>query len=234
MSVTSRLFLRVVSGSRQGTSVPLREDQVLVIGRVRGALRLDDPLISGAHCRIVFRAPHFVLQDLGSTNGTNVDGKPVQDILLRPGAEIVVGNTRIVVFDADDGAVSADDDGVAWLLDDEASVTTASAVKLSSALLQVPGDAPRLRVLAGVDRHQEFHVDQPYAIIGRNHGEVPLSDAEVSRKHAAIEMFGHSMTFMRDLGSTNGSYHNGRRVQAARLSPGDTIGCGKSVLRFLS
>jgi pSer/pThr/pTyr-binding forkhead associated (FHA) protein len=63
-------------------------------------------------------------------------------------------------------------------------------------------------------------------------GEVPLSDNEVSRRHAVVELFGRDMIFLRDLGSTNGTYHNGRRVHTVVLRPGDTIGVGRSVLRL--
>jgi len=68
--------------------------------------------------------------------------------------------------------------------------------------------------------------------IGRRQGEVPLTDVEVSRHHAVIEVFGREMIFLRDLGSTNGTYHNGRRVGVAKLSDGDTIGTGKTVMKL--
>ena len=67
--------------------------------------------------------------------------------------------------------------------------------------------------------------------IGRNHGEIPLSDLEVSRKHAIIEFFSRDMIFLRDLRSTNGTYHNGRSV-ASKLQNSDTIGLGSSLLRL--
>ena len=63
-------------------------------------------------------------------------------------------------------------------------------------------------------------------------GEVPLTDVEVSRRHAVVEVFGREMIFLRDLGSTNGTYHNGRRVSISRLQPGDTIGVGKTVMKL--
>ena len=68
--------------------------------------------------------------------------------------------------------------------------------------------------------------------MGRKHGEIPLSDLEISRRHAVIEVFGREMIFLRDLGSTNGTYHNGQRVTVSRLRNGDTIGVGRSVLKL--
>ena len=40
------------------------------------------------------------------------------------------------------------------------------------------------------------------------------------------------MIFLRDLGSTNGTYHNGRRISVSRLQTGDTIGIGRTVLKL--
>lgn len=235
MSV-ARAFLRVVSGVRQGLSVPLREDQPLLIGRVRGDVRLDDPLVSGAHCRIVHRAGHFVLQDLGSTNGTVVDGRRIQDVVLRPGSEIVLGNTKVLVFGAEEEGAEAEDvdkDGVAWLLDAELVPGDGGADVMGQALRMPEGIAARVRVLAGPDKGEEYPFQRGSIAIGRGQGDVPLSDLEVSRRHAFIEVFGASMVFVRDVASTNGTYHNGRRVQVSRLRPGDTVGVGKTVMKFL-
>ena len=48
-------FLKVVSGSRQGLNVPLTANEPLVIGRKRGDLVLDDPLVSSTHAKILRR-----------------------------------------------------------------------------------------------------------------------------------------------------------------------------------
>lgn len=233
-------FLRVVTGARQGLSVPLQPDQPLLIGRSRGDLVLDDPLVSGAHCRIVTRNGRFVLQDLGSTNGTTVDGRMVQDTVLRAGAEIVVGNTRLLVFaageeEAQEPAESSAD--IAWLLDDElVALEDLPSLKpadlIGQGLRLPPGLGASIAVVAGPDAGQTWRLSRGTVTIGRRQGEVPLEDGEVSRRHAFIEIFSADMIFLRDVSSTNGTYHNGRRIQVSRLRSGDTIGCGKSVMRF--
>jgi pSer/pThr/pTyr-binding forkhead associated (FHA) protein len=235
----ARAFLRVISGPRQGLSVPLREDQPLLIGRTRGDVRIDDPLVSGAHCRVVHRNGHFVLQDLGSTNGTTVDGRRIQDVVLRPGSEIVLGSTKLLLFGAEeegDDAGAADGgarDAVAWLLDTELQGEPRGPA-LEPALRLPAGLDVRVRVLAGPDKGRELAVQAGTAVIGRAQGEIPLSDPEVSRKHAVVEIFGRSMVFIRDDASTNGTYHNGRRVGLSRLRPGDTVGCGKTVMKVVT
>jgi pSer/pThr/pTyr-binding forkhead associated (FHA) protein len=237
----AKAFLRVVSGARQGLSVPLRDDQPLLIGRNRGDLLLDDPLISGTHCRVVSRSGKYVVQDLGSTNGTNVDGRRIQDAQLRPGSEIVVGNTRLILFSGDESEEAAPDDAgrVAWLLEEDvvAETEASSGGKddvIGRSLRLPPRFEGRLEGISGPDAGRTWRFLRGTLSIGRKQGEIPLNDPEISRRHAFIEVFGTDMVYLRDAFSTNGTYHNGRRVQVARLSDGDTVGCGKSVMRYSS
>lgn len=230
-------FLRVVSGARQGLSVPLREDQPLLIGRSRGDLLLDDPLVSGAHCRIVFRGGRFVLQDLGSTNGTTIDGRRTQESLLKAGTEIVIGTTRLLMFSGDEPE-DAEGQGaagkVAWLLEGELSANGVEGVDdlIGQGLRLPPRFDGRVEIVAGPDVGKVYRFTRGSLTIGRRQGEISLTDVEISRRHAYIEVFGVDMVFLRDVFSTNGTYHNGRRVQVARMASGDTIGVGKTVMRY--
>ena len=87
--------LRVMSGFYDGLEVGLDRDW-LVIGRGRGAdLVLAEPTISRAHAAIGWDGRRFFVQDLGSTNGTRVNGespgRDVQQVPLRCGDEIQIG-----------------------------------------------------------------------------------------------------------------------------------------------
>ena len=65
-------FLKVVSGSREGLNIPLSSSEPLIIGRRRGDLLLDDAMCSSTHAQIIPREDGWLLQDLGSTNGTYI------------------------------------------------------------------------------------------------------------------------------------------------------------------
>jgi pSer/pThr/pTyr-binding forkhead associated (FHA) protein len=71
------------------------------------------------------------------------------------------------------------------------------------------------------------------ATIGRGRqADVVLNDPNVSRKHAEIRPRGGSWV-VSDLGSTNGSQLNGRRIDGPEvLRPGDEIELGASVITF--
>ncbi len=240
-------FLKVVAGARQGLNVPLQGSEPLIIGRKRGDLILDDPLVSSAHAQIVARNDGWVIQDLGSTNGTLVDGRLVRESQLRPGSEISVGSTRLVLFvGLDDPATEGELETstkaateIAWLLDEELvelrgnpDRTSASADVIDQDLRLPPGLRASVECVAGSDTGKIFRFTRGNVAIGRKTGEIPLTDLEASRRHAVIEVFGREMIFLRDLGSTNGTYHNGQRVSVSRLRNGDTIGVGRSVLKL--
>jgi pSer/pThr/pTyr-binding forkhead associated (FHA) protein len=234
----------VVSGARQGLNVPLTPGEPLMIGRKRGDLLLEDPLVSGTHAQVVPKDDGWIIQDLGSTNGTMVDGRLVREAPLKAGAEITIGSSRLVLFIgldevADGGGAPAAGLELAWLLDEElvelrgdGERTRTPADVIDQDLRLPPGLQALVEVVAGQDAGRVYRFSRGNVTIGRKTGEVPLSDIEVSRRHAVIEVFGRRMVFLRDLESTNGTYHNGRRITVAALRSGDTIGVGRSVLRL--
>lgn len=91
-------------------------------------------------------------------------------------------------------------------------------------------DARLLLLLPGGDRREV-----PLALratIGRQPGNtIVLLDREVSKEHALVERVGADW-FFRDLGSSNGSFVNGRRTTACMLRHGDEVMLGASTLRF--
>lgn len=84
-----------------GVRHPLRPPG-LVIGRGSEAdLRVNDPGVSRRHALVTVSgtpdAPSVSIEDLGSTNGIIVNGSRVQEIQLRDGSRIEIGNTRMLV-----------------------------------------------------------------------------------------------------------------------------------------
>jgi pSer/pThr/pTyr-binding forkhead associated (FHA) protein len=246
-----KAFLKIVAGVKQGMNVPLPNDRPLLVGRRDADLVLDDPMVSGRHLQISLEGETWFLQDLGSTNGTMVDGRLVREVALTAGSEITIGSARMVLFVASeeelgDSAESQESPRpgrgqleVAWLLDEELVEVKSPGDKTGSGgdiigqdLRLPPGVNAVVEVVAGQDSGRVYRFVRGNVAIGRRMGEIPLTDAEVSRRHAVVEVFGREMIFLRDLGSTNGTYHNGMKVGIARLKTGDTIGVGKTVMRL--
>jgi FhaA, N-terminal domain/FHA domain len=76
----------------------------LSIGRAGvNSLVLADPRASRQHARLVAREGLLILTDLGSTNGTRVNGQAVQELAVGVGDEILIGDSVLVVEAVDDG-----------------------------------------------------------------------------------------------------------------------------------
>lgn len=93
-----------------------------------------------------------------------------------------------------------------------------------------PPPAPeRVFLVGGGARHEILGA---IAVIGRSKEcDVSLDDASVSRRHAEVRA-GPDGYWIADLGSTNGTEVNGKRVDRVRLEPGDVVTLGQTVLRF--
>jgi pSer/pThr/pTyr-binding forkhead associated (FHA) protein len=88
--------LRVVSGPAAGQTVDIEEE--VVIGREDADLDIDDDELSRRHAVVRRHANRLQVEDLGSTNGTFVDGNRIAEpTLLGGGAEIKIGTTVLVV-----------------------------------------------------------------------------------------------------------------------------------------
>src|SRR5215208_3937558 len=70
----------------------------LSIGRHKeNKLVLDDDRASRFHCVIEQVPEGHLLRDLGASNGTFVNGKKIKSALLKPGDEVMIGSTRMVL-----------------------------------------------------------------------------------------------------------------------------------------
>jgi len=79
-----------------GTTIEIRDDPV-VIGRLPDCdVVLNDPNVSRRHAQIARSGDDVVLDDLGSTNGTKVNGAPARSMNLIDGDEITIGASRLM------------------------------------------------------------------------------------------------------------------------------------------
>jgi pSer/pThr/pTyr-binding forkhead associated (FHA) protein len=87
-----KLIIRSETG--ESTSHDLVEE-TYTIGRVpESSIRLDDISVSGRHAEIVLVAENCYLKDLGSTNGTMVNGQPAKEVQLHANDRIRFGKVE--------------------------------------------------------------------------------------------------------------------------------------------
>jgi two-component system, NtrC family, sensor kinase len=89
-----------------------------------------------------------------------------------------------------------------------------------------------LLVLQGPDKGRRFELPDAPVLIGRESRQLPITDNTVSRRHAQL-MPADGNWVLHDMGSSNGSYVNGARVnQRYILKLGDQIRIGRTLMVF--
>jgi len=102
----SKLILFLADGTTMDVS--LRRERTTIGRRPDNDVCLPNLAVSGEHAAVVTILADSFLEDLGSTNGTLVNGKPIAKHFLRDGDHIDIGR-HVLVYCVDDNAVLAAD-----------------------------------------------------------------------------------------------------------------------------
>ncbi|MDZ4770209.1 MAG: FHA domain-containing protein [Chloroflexota bacterium] len=94
----------------------------------------------------------------------------------------------------------------------------------------IQGDSFRLVMRRGPQPNQTYDLNKDIVTIGRDiTNDIVINDPEVSRHHLRFARGADGFS-LEDLGSTNGTFVNGQRLNGARpLRPGDMLGLGETV-----
>ena len=87
-----------------------------------------------------------------------------------------------------------------------------------------------LEVGDGPARGRVFHVTRRLVVLGREEGEIRIPDPMISRRHATLEIHDMDTIILRDLSSTNGTYHNDQLIAFCKVQDGDEIRLGSTLL----
>ena len=104
----------------------------------------------------------------------------------------------------------------------------------SATLAALPPGTALLLVMRGPNAGSTFRLDNDLTTAGRHpDSDIFLDDVTVSRRH--VEFYREDGRFtVRDVGSLNGTYVNGSRIEEADLAGGDEVQIGKFRLQFLT
>lgn len=88
-------FLVMIYGPRIGHKSDLQRDAgPIIFGRdVDATITIEDDSVSRKHCQLLYEEHGWIVEDLGSTNGTYVAGEPIRRVLLRDGDLVKLGGT---------------------------------------------------------------------------------------------------------------------------------------------
>ena len=180
-------------------------DGPLTCGRGSAAdITLKDEQTSREHCRFEFEDGEWYVADLGSSNGTHIDGKRIERQRLTDGAVIRIGNTNMS-FAADVEAAAPDGPQM------------------------VPEIDLSLRANGGPLDGRVFRLEKPVTTIGRSPtSDIVLTDSDVSARHAEV-VVGVTTARIVDKNSRNGVRVNDARVEEQAVEPGDRIQIGSTI-----
>lgn len=98
--------------------------------------------------------------------------------------------------------------------------------------LKLPADKRvALSVTQGPAKGKVFAINKPRVVVGRQGADIAVDDPEVSRKHCALEVHGTTAMLV-DLGSTNGTFVNEKKVETSELEHLQEFRVGGTTLMF--
>jgi hypothetical protein len=144
------------------------------------------------------------------------------DLAGRVGIRFIDGDPKVEMTPSEQVPQGAVDVAVV----DEATVGTDAARPAQA--------VPRrfhLRILKGVPAYGVYYIEGTARVGRSEESDIFLVDPSVSRSHAIVEVDGIE-PIVRDLGSTNGTFVNGERVEARPLRDGDQLTFGNTFMQF--
>ncbi len=216
-----------------------------ILGRKGGDVVIDDKKVSEQHAVIGYFDGFFFLVDLNSKNHTYLNGEDVVEAILKHGDTIRIGETTME-FHVQGGVVSSanvwpdSQPSVGHILEvmlgtNRKRIDDTTGIMISESppeILDTPLVGITLHVRCSDMQEREFKFLQSDVLIGRQHGDLPLHDPDISRKHAVVETFGDGQVYIKDLGSTNGTFVNNKKVRRVALDDGDVIRLGSTHLEI--
>jgi pSer/pThr/pTyr-binding forkhead associated (FHA) protein len=193
------IFLHL-HGSLHGREDRFDQDIVRLGRKADNDVVFSDGVVSSYHAEIRSKGESHLLVDLDSTNGTFLNGKPVQKERLEEGGRVELGkNGPVFEFRTEASRKGASARIVpisgAWEKDDAAFGLREGKTTLGRGL-------------------------KNDIVVGRTQG------SPVSSEHAELRLHSDRCE-LEDLGSTNGTFVNGQRIRTAKLQDGDRVELGK-------
>lgn len=213
LTASAKLLVKLHGqGSR---SIDLIADSFSIGRKPENDLPIDDHTVSSRHAKIVRVQSVYFLEDLKSTNGTAVNGKPVERAQLHDADVITIGQHRIIFQDnAPSAATSV-----------PASLDLDQTLAISGKhLAAAPSITAKVVITSGKTDRLEYHLTKRANLIGSQEGAaIRLTGWFAPKAVALISSRGSGFTISPSEGSKR-LLVNGREVSAPQtLKDGDGI-----------
>lgn len=197
-------------GPTPGEVYQLSGDEISIGRGIKNQIVIHDNEVSREHCRLIRLADNYELHDLGSNNGTFVNGqRVVTPRQLERGAVIELGDSITLEYGVSESQIFTHPDYVGRLMPNgelpsfgdsqvQPSENGADAVPVHHCLMMLRGPAVGY----------VYNVEGDTVSIGRDlSNDIVVQDPEVSRFHVRMSRTRQGYV-VEDLGSTNGTFVN--------------------------
>ena len=210
-------WLLVRKGGLAGKTFPV-QDRVLIGRDADCAISItDDNAVSGKHAMVrVTRDGAYLVQDIGSRNGTKVGSDTLRGLPLKEGSTVKLGTTELTFSEVSGGAEAAPESG-------------------GTMIISGSGTKGVLLVKSGPVAGTSIALPDGDLVIGRDPGAggATLQNPAVSRRHTLVRRDGEAYVIY-DLGSQNGTTVDGTPMPTKELKGGDAIVVGQTELQFVT
>ena len=185
------------------------------VGREAGvAIELNAPGIAERHAELVRTGDAVSLRSLQADAELAVNGKPVplpEGVILQPGDQIDFAQVRARVVAVEKAGTAAPAPHRSEPVDDSGATRVRMAV-------------PKfvLRGVSGAAFGKTFPVATPQVIGRQSDCDISIPSEEISRRHARVRPTPIGLQ-VEDMGSSNGTFINGKRIQEGLLRPGEEL-----------
>jgi pSer/pThr/pTyr-binding forkhead associated (FHA) protein len=222
LTASAKLLVKLHGqGSR---SIDLTADSFTIGRKPDNDLPIDDHTVSSRHAKIVRVQSVYFLEDLKSTNGTAVNGKPVERAQLHDADVITIGQHRIIFQDNATSAVASTS---------ASSDLDQTMVISGKHLSPAPSITAKVVITSGKTDRLEYHLTKTANLIGSQEGAaIRLTGWFAPKAVALISSRGSGFTISPSEGSKR-LLVNGREVSAPQtLKDGDGIEVAGASMTF--
>jgi pSer/pThr/pTyr-binding forkhead associated (FHA) protein len=215
---------------RQVASMDLSQGEITIGRDADRQMVLPSASVSRRHARVIIQDGRPCVVDDGSSNGVLVNGVRIAaPTAIGPATQVDLAEFRLTVEPL------TQTQGVAPLPPPQRTMAAPAPVPVGPTMMPgpMPGAVEELKLVgeSGVFRGREFPIGMGTISVGRStDNDLVFDDPSLSRKHARIHRDGARLE-VEDLGSSNGTFVNGRRVGKGAVNPGDQVRFGDVTFR---
>lgn len=175
---------------------------------------IDEDGVNGFHADLKVDGDTVLISDVNTETGTLVNGQKISEAMpLAAGDTITIGGVDLEVGEED------------------ANDTAAKTLVLSgTALAEIGAGGWSLIADSGPEKGQRIPISDRTEIGRALECDISILEPALSRKHAELEPLDDGL-LLRDLGSVNGTFVNGEKIDEVRLKDQDVLQFGK--IRFI-